>query len=283
MPYAEFGEEQYKSYLISELTDSLYFIPTQRLEKYLPYDVALNTSYFGNITGMNLQDPRHLRFVAQKYSNNIPKYFVNTFLQTKRLFYVSRNYDHNIWRHYGNPYFKFFIDDPQHTSFIGLENSIQQRAIVRYASPCFWRWEEIDIFVCSKNIVQNTHFTSPNNIGPNHECYTYINPYQKGVAFSEKKEVEPDYLLKTVEGKLFKQKKESLHENIWGILNTEMFEKYTLKLKIKARHAAEEFLKYIYFPPLHNAEPIELLTDIFLMKTICRDKLGLSWILFTNE
>ncbi|WP_417746684.1 hypothetical protein [Rosistilla oblonga] len=201
MPECEFSEDEYEDALIDELKNQygpgrIHFKPSRTLENSLGYDFAIETNYdYFRRPGVMLDDPRLLGLVPPQRRAMIPGRFVTALVQCKIPYHVSRRHatTQHIFDYWREPYFRFDLDSEQNQKLADTEQALQSLALVRYGTPCFATFSEIEGWSAARLVTQRTHFQSPaRTLG--HRLYTYVSPLRPGRAYSTPEDIPPDFL-----------------------------------------------------------------------------------------
>jgi len=123
-------------------------------------------------------------FVKQRIDDKrFPKFKCNLFLQHKRPTFIKRS--NGLWYDdWKQPYFKYAIERHQQETLFKLEQKVSSDAIVVYSCPSFWESEELWEHVAKFELVENTNFARPYDLG-GHDVYTFVKGGIHGKAFSE--------------------------------------------------------------------------------------------------
>jgi len=177
MPYAEFEEKEFEIPLYVELADGSPYVwsPGQVLEKSLGFDGAQFTR---NLTFWKLIG-RHSAIVPGIDLNSLrntlpikrllPTFRCNLFLQVKRP-------QHLIRRTRGcslnSPYFRFEVEYEQQMILYNLGEKLLNRAFIGYASPAFYKLEELYQHAIKSQLVSRSSFIKVNRLrGHNYWAY----------------------------------------------------------------------------------------------------------------
>lgn len=205
----KFAERQYEYYLNKELESRApVYIPDQRFEWYIEIDAATfsRNAKFWRLwsrwpllnwkPGIYLsQDLWDLAEEAMK-ERTFPKFKCNLFLQSKRPEYISRGRRGNEYQYWKQAFLRYEIDQHQQDILYKLEEKISSHALVVYACPSFWKWNDLMIFAKGK-LVENSNFAQPHKL-QGHSKYTFIQSGKDGCAFSEPFRVEGMDLLRSI-------------------------------------------------------------------------------------
>jgi hypothetical protein len=209
MPYAKFEEKQYETAANIEFACSgnNVFSSGQVLESIVGYDAAIQITEkrVCDLIGCNMPPGIFLspalwgkKGEDALKKEQLPGHLVSLLLQYKRPEYITRK-NGKQWSKFNKPYFRMNIEDEQHDILLNLENKLSDKAQVRYATPVFWRYDELQKNMMEKKILNYSKFVSPNGIGKGHSCWVYTNKFICGYANPDYKQVyfdSFDYLLR---------------------------------------------------------------------------------------
>lgn len=230
MPWAEFGESQYRDAALVEMAfdTRVFHSPTQNLEKIFGYDHAflMGLNDVWNILGVAM--PRGVFLVPNFWhgvttvptpiKSTMPKHRVSLILQYKRPFLVKRKYDRRawIWDAFCGQYYRIELDDPpqQFEILHRLEMNLNERAVVRYAAPVFSEYEVLMKHMEDRTILENSNFVSPYVISPGHTAWAYTEAGNEGIANPE----EARFECETFEAMVMKAKMHAREETIYAHL-----------------------------------------------------------------
>lgn len=198
MPHTEFAERQFETCLIRELIapscPSLFFQPSQSMEKTLGYDVALYTHYFYHLCrgGVSLRSQTHTP-TSLRHSARVPPIIATAFLQFKRPFYAERWWQGSFGGCWRRSYYDMRLDAHQVSALYSLAQRTAGLATVRVAAPAFRRFSDLFCHSRSGTITRHTRFVDPAALvgSPPHTHYTYVDAIGPGMAHSEPREVHP--------------------------------------------------------------------------------------------
>jgi hypothetical protein len=233
MVNVDFSEEQFRSYLNSELVSNhQIFIPTQPAESTMAVDAIMNSQnhtfwnmweqiIHGTVVTENLWDgtsepnPHHLDF-------NI-SFRANLFIQHKRPEYLFRR-DSKEYNNWNQNYFRYKLDLDQQSDLSRLESNVSHNdALVIYACPACPTFAELHSSAMSQRIVENSNFVKASDLD-NHSRYTFISGGTEGLAFSEPSKIKSLELKKELSELSGEEHKDnfqfisSLSENITSVI-----------------------------------------------------------------
>jgi len=205
MPECEFSEDEFEDVLLDELKNHygpsrIHFKPSRTLENSLGYDFAVETDYeLFHRPGIMINDPLLLGLVPPQRRAMIPGRFVTALVQCKIPYHVSRSHaaTQHIFDYWRSPYFRIGLDAEQNQKLADTEHALQSHALVRYGTPCFATFAEIDAWSADRLVTQRTHFQSPARL-IGHGLYTYVSPRRPGRAFSEPEDIPPEFVPPTL-------------------------------------------------------------------------------------
>lgn len=198
MKPTQFAERQYETIFHHELCSggSGPFVPTQPLEMYLGIDAATNprdAHRIWRILKVNL--PRRVLLspalwpsLPQRYHPAISGRFVSLFLQFK----VPKFNDSKKAKYrsqFGSPYFEVAITRHQQSRLAELQQRVQSRAIVRYASPAFWTRTDFDRIAAQKRMLAQSAYLIPSRVGT-HKKWMYVGSSGKVILNPNPEEIE---------------------------------------------------------------------------------------------
>lgn len=197
----EFSERNYEKSLDFELsTTHQIFSPTQNQENTLAIDSATisDNSDFWQLWDPNWRTspsiPRGIDITKDlwKWARGIPKIHfpkirANVFLQYKiPEYFPSHAKEYSYWQH---PYFRYYINSHQNRVLSKLENNTTQSAVVVYASPAFWTYDQLMDNCIQRTLVSHSNFVKPSTIS-GHHCYTYDASGINGQGFSKPEKIK---------------------------------------------------------------------------------------------
>lgn len=225
MPIAEFEEKQYETAANIELAlqHAAVFAAGQVLESVVGYDAATAPPQNAPIWGlMGTNAPKGLQLTPNLWqpprvppkAPDLPSSYVSLILQYKRPRYLQSTLaaQYNYWQ---GAYYRFLIDQNQQDILAQLESSLSGRAILRYACPAFWKYDDLQIHQQNKSILSQSTFVSASNL-VSHTAWTYRSPGTVGYPNPRYKEVSTDNfstLWKSLETK-GKRRKENLFQHL---------------------------------------------------------------------
>jgi hypothetical protein len=191
---AEFEEKTYESAANVELAADrgLVFSPGQVEEALLGYDAAIVpddslSAFLSAVLGVPM--PRGvmltpnwwLRCPSTPPASLLRSRFASLLLQYKRPFrHISARAPY--FPLHGGPYFRYAFDAHQHETLVGLDQALNDQALVRYAAPCTIIRAELEQWHVDRAVLANTNFVSPRSIGASHRGWTYTAPGVGGYA-----------------------------------------------------------------------------------------------------
>lgn len=137
-----------------------------------------------------LPDPHFWDIVGKEINSDaFPRFKCNVFLQYKRPQYLKYGgkQEFSYWK---APHYRYYIDQKQQGILERLEQQVSSKALVLYACPAFWKFEDLWKHAQRRRMVDNTNFCKPAGIS-GHGRYTFIDAKTKGKAFSEPEDIEP--------------------------------------------------------------------------------------------
>ena len=181
MAAADFEEKQYECAFNNELhAGGPVFASGQVLESVTGYDSAADPGH-NHVLWRILSTPRpegvrlvpaHWPHAGGLQAAKLPSHPVSFIVQFKRPEYLqgSSAAQYHFWN---QPYYRFTRAAFQHSQLRGLESRVVGEALVRYASPAFHRYAELERAQLRGKVVDSTGFVSPGRLG-RHKTWTYI-------------------------------------------------------------------------------------------------------------
>ncbi|PKR54043.1 hypothetical protein [Thalassospira marina] len=203
MPIAQFKEKPYEKYFGHELARiaTASFSPDQCDEFHFGFDEAfmLPVEYFEVISfyrrhrrkrllelGYTIQELSH---ICDAIAKNAPDFRFNLFVQYKRPKYLSQaNATH--WSHWNKPHYRYEITPHQHKALEEINSISSNRADVVYASPAFWKNEDLWKHGKNNTVVDNSNIANAALIKHGHKHFTYGDQGSFGKAHSEVEEIQ---------------------------------------------------------------------------------------------
>ena len=203
---SEFSERNYEFYLNCELTKQDIFIPTQRLEGFIGTDSILYLNSLSILRWIDeeiLTIPTGIQLTSTLWGNTyknfekyLPKFKANLFIQNKISEYIKnkRTKGFNYWN---KPYFKYKIDKEQQKILSSLEDKLDDKALVIYACPAFYRIKELFEIGKNNNIIKNSNFVKSSCLN-SHNVYSFVNGGNHGYGFSKPSEIPTVDIIKEI-------------------------------------------------------------------------------------
>lgn len=174
MKRSQFAERQYEAAAHIELASGQAgpFVPTQPIETFLAIDAAVDPPSTHAIWQiLNVHIPRRVHLsphlwpeLPPQFHNQIPGRFCSLFLQFKRPVFQDNKRAKHYSRIRGN-YFEVNISPGQQRKLLALQNRLRPKAaIVRYASPAFWSWEDFLRHDERREVLANSAFITPSRV-----------------------------------------------------------------------------------------------------------------------
>ena len=251
---AEFEEKQFEQALNFELASANRFLytPGQCLENTLGFDAGIFSSnlnfwnrfpkfryYFHHFClypeGIELH--REMWDDLEREIDNIdffPPIKFNLFIQYKRPEYLKQK-NASEWNYWNCPYFRYNIMRHQQEALENLEIQVQDKGIVVYASPAFYRLKDLWDVKENNTLVASTNFIQASKLSY-HSKFTYNQAGNQGIVFSEPVRIESFNFNKKI-AELFKKGK--------TVKNSEIFKE--LGNIIDNIMTENKFYKEIYF------------------------------------
>jgi hypothetical protein len=193
MPWAQFEEKEFEVAAAAELAISPagygpVFSSGQVLEKVLGYDAVAAPSEDHVIWRvLSVPRPVGVRLVRSHWAplerppaGRLPSTPISLVLQYKRpeYLYGATAKQWHLWR---RPYLRFTVESRQQRVLLRLHRRLNDEALVRYASPAFWRSGELDAAVVGRTVLAQTGFVDPSQL-VRHRVWTYTAPGEEGRA-----------------------------------------------------------------------------------------------------
>lgn len=123
-------------------------------------------------------------------SDRLPSRVISLIIQTKRPVLLDhwRAKQHHYWR---RAYFRFNLEPDQQQILSVLERNARGQAVVRYASPAFVLWADLEHHQEVSTIAEHSSFVAPLNL-VGHDVWTYAGAGTVGWANPEGEEVQAD-------------------------------------------------------------------------------------------
>lgn len=181
--YAEFEEKEFEGSANAELANGGPVWPSgQVIEEIVGYD-AIAAPVARHVIWQLLRVPRPpgVRLLPCLWAagqrppaNRLPQTPVSLILQYKRPEYM-RGPQAAQWRYWHQPYFRFNRSESQHRVLRRLDRLLDGQAIIRYASPAFWKFAELEAAVVTREVLSRTGFIRPTALAA-HKVWTYVQP-----------------------------------------------------------------------------------------------------------
>ena len=180
---AEFEEKEYEGAANGELAAGGFIMSAgQVIEKIVGYD-AIAAPVASHVVWQLLRVPRPpgIRLLPRFWypgetpsAARLPEQPVSLVLQYKRPQYLHGPRAAQ-WSYWHQPYYRFTRRDFQHKVLRRLERALGSAAVVRYASPAFWRYAELEAAAVTHQVLRLTGFVPPLAMG-SHRVWTYVQP-----------------------------------------------------------------------------------------------------------
>ncbi len=189
---AEFEEKTYEKYFGRELADTWQtFSPGQVLESILGFDDAFFVPHrslflpkFGKMRGIVIREIESILRIA---SGRLPRFKLNLFVQYKRPEYIS-SHAASEWSSWGCEYFRYAVVPHQQLALEKLQQFSGARAKAIYASPAFWKSDDLYKYAKHGKICDNSNIAEALKL-TGHKRYTYTKPGPTGKRHSEPSDV----------------------------------------------------------------------------------------------
>jgi len=194
--WAEFKEKTYEKYFGFELArlTNVTFSPDQCDEAFLGFDDAffvpwphligrfphMRRSRWARLHGLSIQEfDRHIG----RATKHMPPFRFNLFVQYKRPEYLFRS-NAAEWLDWGNPYFRYTTTPHQQDLLEAIEQQSNNRAATVYASPAFWRADDLWGHVKAESVVDHSNIASVGRLR-GHSRFSYVGSGCNGQGHSE--------------------------------------------------------------------------------------------------
>ena len=167
----EFEERQFEQYLNMELVGKrkILYVPGLLFEKTLGIDAAIfskNPKFWGLWSPYWKMPPfmrwwkpgvyldKNLWDLGEEELTNgtFPKFKFNLFIQHKRPVYIKSPLGRE-YRYWNLPYFRYDLTTHQQIILGKLEQNVTSNAIVVYACPAFWKFQELWKFFSKRKLI----------------------------------------------------------------------------------------------------------------------------------
>lgn len=182
MPVCQFGERQYELAANLEMLagGGQFFVPTLPQEKDIGIDIALTPGNPQIWSLLKVKPPPGVRLgpgAVPTWPPNLPTaasppFLISLFLQYKRSTFLTRK-NAKEWSHHGEPYWRIVLTPHQHKLLRELELRVGDKAVVRYAAPRFWQYQELWLFQSMGAILDQSMFVSPEEALSHHSRLTW--------------------------------------------------------------------------------------------------------------
>lgn len=187
MAWAEFEEKEYEVAADIELATGPtgigpVFSAGQVLESIVGYDAAAAPTVDHPIWRL-LNAPRppgivlvpgHWAPSLRPLPQQIPSSPVSFIVQYKRPEWMV-GASAGQWRFWRQPYLRFTIRPKQQAVMLRLQQKLRGHALVRYASPGFWRRGDFEAALLRRSILSESGFVGPDVLA-GHRVWTYLQP-----------------------------------------------------------------------------------------------------------
>jgi hypothetical protein len=194
---AEFEEPEYEGPLYNQLSNGSLnlWTPGRRFERIFGIDAALisNNQYFWNLfaqsspnvgTSLRNYEWHFLWHLIKRHFRPVPSFNVNVLIQSKRPEHrsgVNSKYSINGIK---GAYWQFQITNHQQKILEKLEAKLSSDALVVYACPAFHKFDDLDRYIASGQIIENSTFVKASAL-TNHKKWVYDSAGTTGIACSE--------------------------------------------------------------------------------------------------
>jgi hypothetical protein len=176
VPLSKFGERHYELAANLELIagSGRFFAPPTNLEATLGIDVALapGDPKIWDIIGVQPPPGVHPSRTAGWQAATSPPFLLSLFVQYKRSTSLKTRRA-TEWRAHREPYWRVELTKHQHAILLELEASSGRQAVVRYAAPRFWSYEDMWRHQATGAVLDNSLIVAPCDIGRAHARLTW--------------------------------------------------------------------------------------------------------------
>lgn len=173
-------------------------MPTQPLEWHLGIDAATNARDAHRIWRvLNANIPRRMPLsptlwprLPRRYHSAISGRVVSLFFQFK----VPKYNDSKKAKHraaFTTPYYEVKITKHQQSRLAQLQQRVQARALVRYASPAFWTRADFDAHAARRQVLSQSAYMIPSRVGT-HQKWFYAGPSGKAILNPDPEDVDSE-------------------------------------------------------------------------------------------
>lgn len=230
MSPAEFEEKDYEGPLYVQLLCGSHRIstPGQVFENAFGVDAALEAhhaifwDYFGynNIpAGIRLTD-YSWGWVHRKHDKDIriSGFPVNLLIQSKRPDVMVGPSSRLLGYGIKKGYWRFSIKDHQQSLLNKLSRRLKHRALVVYAAPAFDTWLDLDGYMETQELVENSTFVQVERMNKHHS-WNYDQPGTAGVASSEPERVSDVSFYENLEERVAESEESNPNEDLTLLIN----------------------------------------------------------------
>jgi len=205
----EFKEKTFEKYFGHELArlTNITFSPDQCDEEVLGFDEAffLAERWLFRVAPyvrgrrrarMRGIDPRTFNHIGEDLARMLPDFRFNLFLQFKRPVYLTSR-GAGQWQDWKQSYYRYATTPHQQEALERIEAQSYGRAAAVYASPAFWRADDLWAHVRNGVVVDNSNMAGAGKL-KGHGCYSYVSAGFSGKGHSETVDIESDPLPKII-------------------------------------------------------------------------------------
>lgn len=164
--------------------DEAFFMPEEWFFRFAPF---VRRRRRGRITGIEIEEFNKL---GKEIARHMPKFKLNLFVQFKRPAYLTSR-GAREWSDWNQSYYRYEITPHQQEALERIDAQSSGRAVTIYASPAFWKSDDLWNHISSNAVVEHSNMASVGKL-KDHEHYTYIEPGHLGKAHSETVDIESD-------------------------------------------------------------------------------------------
>ena len=201
----EFKEKTYEKYFFKEIAGKARatYSPDQVDESLLGFDDAFLIHHSTalrylrqirrnanlKVGGVTLQD---LSVFTKRLERRLPPFRFNLFVQYKRPVHLYSK-SAGQWKNWKQPYYRYAVTHHQQKILELIDQKSKKRAATIYASPAFWRHEDMWTFADTNRVIANSNIATARKLNQ-HDHYSYAKAGGKGKGHSETAEIQSEAL-----------------------------------------------------------------------------------------
>jgi hypothetical protein len=186
--------------------DEAFFVPERWFRLYGPY---VRRRRLGRLTGVEISEFNETgKFIAK----HMPPFRFNVFVQFKRpQFLTSRR--SREWSDWKKSYYRYATTPHQQEALERIEKQSQGRAATIYASPAFWKADDLWNHVSNNKIINHSNMANALKL-KGHKKYSYVSPGHIGKGHSETVEIASEDLAQVLSVGLERNEPLALNQHI---------------------------------------------------------------------